>query len=70
MMFVVDHLWEIIFAVVFAIIIAAALEGIFKPISHRFGKTKALYDVVWKKPSSLKPEDLLGLRGKPERFRQ
>jgi len=62
--FVIEHLWEIIFAAVFAIIAGIIIEIIFKPFRRRLGKTKALYEVKWKKSSSLKPNELLGIRGK------
>ncbi|NMG83596.1 MAG: tetratricopeptide repeat protein [Methanosarcinales archaeon] len=64
--FVSEHSWEIIFAIVFAVIAAIIIEIIFKPFRHRVGKTKALYEVKWKKSSSLKPNELLGIRGKPK----
>ncbi|MFC2032397.1 tetratricopeptide repeat protein [Chloroflexota bacterium] len=67
--FLFEHRWEIFFAIIFAIVVAGVIEILFRPIQTiltKFTKSSRLYQVLWKKSSSLKPEKILGLRGKPQ----
>ena len=52
---------ELIIALILAIICAFP-AGILIEIVKDYNKNKKFYDIVWKKSTSLKPKDLLGLR--------
>ena len=52
---------ELIIALILAIICAIP-AGIFIELIKDYNKNKKYYDIIWKKSTSLKPKDLLGLR--------
>jgi tetratricopeptide (TPR) repeat protein len=52
---------ELIIALILAIICAIP-AGIFIELAKDYNKNRKYYDIVWKKSTSLKPNDLLGLR--------
>jgi tetratricopeptide (TPR) repeat protein len=70
--YLAENIDTIIKSVIVAIIIVILFGvpnkalNLLKLIYYRNRRFKSYYDVVWKKSSTLRPEEVLGLRGKPE----